>query len=145
MQTRFWLAAFLFTFSAPPTYVVCAFFQMSGDPGLTNQQPNPSDPNFIDSNNVNMNGSAALPSIDEFGNAMNENMVSRSQTVLRMLSLINSLSYTIILNHYFWKSWTIFLTNYHRLSFSDVLAKVFCEWNQYIGARNRLFWIAVQR
>ena len=77
---------------------------MSGDPGLTNQQPNPSDPNFIDSNNVNMNGSAALPSIDEFGNAMNENMVSRSQTVLRMLSLINSLSYTIILNHYFWKS-----------------------------------------
>ena len=51
---------------------------MSGDPGLT--QPTVSDPNYVDSNNV-QNGSAALPpttqqSFDEFGNAMIENMVS---------------------------------------------------------------------
>lgn len=46
---------------------------MSGDPGLT--QPT-SDPNFVDSNNVQMNGSAAMPSYDEFGNAtINDNMV----------------------------------------------------------------------
>lgn len=48
--------------------------QMSGDPGLT--QPT-SDPNFVDSSNVQMNGSAAMPAYDEFGNAItNDNMVS---------------------------------------------------------------------
>ena len=49
---------------------------MSGDPGLT--KPTASDPaNFVDNSNVQMNGSAVLPqAYDEFGNAINENMVS---------------------------------------------------------------------
>ena len=49
---------------------------MSGDPGLT-KPTSASDPNFVDNRNVQMNGSAVLPqAYDEFGNAINENMVS---------------------------------------------------------------------
>ena len=51
--------------------------QMSGDPGLTKPTSALSDPNFVDNRNVQMNGSAVLPqAYDEFGNAINENMVS---------------------------------------------------------------------
>ena len=52
--------------------------QMSGDPGLTTKPTSAlSDPNFVDNRNVQMNGSAVLPqAYDEFGNAINENMVS---------------------------------------------------------------------
>lgn len=52
---------------------------MSGDPGLT--QP-PSDPNFVTSGQVQMNGhvpppnAGHQPSFDEFGSAMNNDMVS---------------------------------------------------------------------
>ena len=50
---------------------------MSGDPGLTKPTSALSDPNFVDNRNVQMNGSAVLPqAYDEFGNAINENMVS---------------------------------------------------------------------
>ena len=61
-----------------PSSMLYYLLQMSGDQSGLTKPTVASDPNFVDNRNVQMNGSAVLPqAYDEFGNAINENMVSQ--------------------------------------------------------------------
>ena len=83
-----------------PSSMLYYLLQMSGDQSGLTKPTVTSDPNFVDNRNVQMNGSAVLPqAYDEFGNAINENMVSHYSLGCFKLYLGNN-SWAFTKEHY---------------------------------------------
>ena len=101
--TAIFCNAFCFFCTIFRTQSLVPFLQMSGDPGLIQQQPTTqqSDPNFVtntqDPVQNQMNGSAMGPCNDQFGSAINNQMVSFYTCLASLPPILLFLTYTYLL------------------------------------------------